>query len=103
MFLVFVILFFLCVTAVMLILSAALLGGCTPKDPFEGCSCITRLRIIDGAKQNWALDHHKTTNDVPTWYDIRGYLSRRGEIPVCPAGGVYTLGRVGEQPKCSYP
>ncbi len=89
--------------SLLLILAVVVIAGCRPKDPFEGCSCVARLRIIDGAKQNWGLDHHKTTNDIPTWDDIRPYLSRNGDIPACPSGGTYTLGRLDESPKCSYP
>jgi hypothetical protein len=65
--------------------------------------CINNLLNIDVAKQQWALENHKTTNDAPTWNDIRPYLGRgtAGEIPVCPNGATYILGRVGEPPKCS--
>jgi hypothetical protein len=67
--------------------------------------CIVRLRVLDGAKDEWALGHHKSTNDVPTWDDIRPYLPKRWSsepwgymtngIPYCPDGGYYILGRVG--------
>ena len=50
------------------------------------------------------IDHHKTTNDVVTWDDIRPYLSRKGRaLPICPAGGTYTLGPLSESPRCSIP
>jgi hypothetical protein len=64
-------------------------------------SCVTALRSIDGAKQAWAFEYHKTTNDVPTWDDLAkqsGWVGWRWE---CPEGGVYTIGRVGEDPICS--
>lgn len=61
-------------------------------------SCINLLRQIDGAKQRWAMEKNKTTNDVPTWEDILPYLIK-GES--CPQGGTYTLGRVGDLPTCS--
>lgn len=67
-------------------------------------NCRVHLMWIDADKQNWALDHHKSTNDVPTWEDIRPYLPRgkvEHEIPVCPQGGKYMIGRVAEKPKCS--
>ncbi len=87
-----------------IILVAAVIVGCKPRDPFEGNSCINRLRMIDGSKQQWMLEHQKTTNDVVTWDDIRPYLSREGKaIPACPAGGTYTLGRLSEPPTCSIP
>jgi hypothetical protein len=60
--------------------------------------CIDNLRIIDAAKQEWALDNKKTTNDVPTWNDI---LPMMRTMPICPDGGTYTIGRVGEPPTCS--
>ena len=69
-----------------------------PRNP-----CINILRCIDGATQTWAFDNGKTTSDAPTWDDIRPYLSRDGEIPSCPQGGRYTLGRKGTAPTCSYP
>jgi len=80
-----------------------LLAGCQhqPADSFAGYGCINRLRMIEGSKQQWMLENHKTTNDVPTWDDIRPYLNREGKIPSCPWGGTYTLGRMDEQPRCS--
>lgn len=70
--------------------------------------CINRLRQIEAAKEQWALEQNKTTNDVPTWGDLYAYLAgsftnsywTNGRL-VCPEGGVYTLGRVGELPSCS--
>ena len=65
-------------------------------------SCIAGLKAIDGAKQTWALEFHKTTNDVPTWADLTGGSSSIiGWRPECPNGGVYTIGRVGVYPACS--
>jgi hypothetical protein len=66
-------------------------------------SCINQLRQIDAAKQQWAIENKKTTNDVPTWNDIRPYIGHGvdGEILRCPAGGQYVLGHVGDPPKCS--
>jgi RNA polymerase sigma factor (sigma-70 family) len=68
-------------------------------------ACINNLRMIDSAKQQWALEFHKTANDTPTMDDIKPYLGRgpEGEIPVCPDGGVYIIGKVGEKPTCSIP
>src|SRR5665213_3176161 len=65
--------------------------------------CINNLRQLDAAKNQWMLDRGKTTNDMPTWDDIRPYLPERGsnKIPACPDGGVYTLGRMRQPPTCS--
>ncbi|MGO8679684.1 MAG: hypothetical protein ACLQU6_02035 [Limisphaerales bacterium] len=70
--------------------------------------CINRLRQIDGAKNEWALNYNKTSNDVPTWPDLYPFLGRdftnmwfTNGVPVCPDGGTYILGRVGKLPTCS--
>src|SRR6266705_5770531 len=60
--------------------------------------CINNLRQIDGAKQQWALENHKTTNDMPIWEDVRPYFKNG---IACPQGGTYILGRVDEPPRCS--
>ena len=59
---------------------------------------VNNLRQIDGVKQLWVVENHKTTNDVVVWEDIRPYLK---STLVCPRGGTYILGRVGESPRCS--
>lgn len=62
-------------------------------------SCVNNLRQLDGAKIQWALENHKTTNDIPTFADVAPYM----KLPLlCPQGGTYTVGRVDESPKCSF-
>lgn len=68
-------------------------------------ACMNNLRLIDGAKQSWALENNKKATDVPTWDDIQPYLGM-GKLkskPRCPSGGEYTIGPVGELPRCSIP
>ena len=60
--------------------------------------CINNLRRLDGAKMQWYLEKRKETNDIPTMADISQYVLA---VPICPAGGVYTLGRIDENPRCS--
>ena len=67
-------------------------------------ACANNLWHIQAAKERWALDKHKTTNDVPTWDDLRPYITPdhpMNVLPSCPDGGVYTIGRVGEPVRCS--
>ena len=61
-------------------------------------ACVSNLRNLDGATQQWALDNRKTTNDIPSWTDVRPYMS---ETLVCPQGGTYSLGRLDSPPGCS--
>ncbi len=61
-------------------------------------SCLKSLRQLADAKKNWALEHHKSPNDVPTWEDIRPYLK---DYYGCPIHGIHTLGPVCGPPTCS--
>lgn len=63
-------------------------------------ACVSNLRKIDGAKQQWALENRKTAQDQPTAQDLAPYF-RNNAAPICPAGGAYTLNRVAEAPVCS--
>jgi RNA polymerase sigma factor (sigma-70 family) len=80
-------------------------GLAAPEDPVatKQNACINNLRLIDAAKQQWALEFRKQTTDTPAVSDIKPYMGRgpQGEMPVCPDGGVYTIRSVGEPPICS--
>ena len=65
-------------------------------------TCIANLRLIYAAKQAWALEKGKTDTDIPTEQDLLPYL-KGGVFPVCPSGGAYTIGAVGQLPTCSIP
>jgi ABC-type transporter Mla subunit MlaD len=68
-------------------------------------ACINNLRLIDSAKQQWALEQRKQSTDTPAMSDLQPYIGRgpNGEMPACPDGGVYTFGTVGEKPVCTTP
>ena len=63
-------------------------------------ACINKLRQLDAAKQQWALEKNKTDTDVPTAQDLLPYL-KDGVFPTCPGGGIYSINAVGELPACS--
>jgi hypothetical protein len=66
-------------------------------------ACINNLRQIDAAKNEFALEKGKTNGTVVTEDDIKPYikLDADGNLPKCPSGGKYTIGKVGEKPTCS--
>ncbi|MBW8863911.1 MAG: hypothetical protein JF609_03120 [Verrucomicrobia bacterium] len=76
-------------------------------------ACINNMREIDAAKNKWMSEHNARTNDVVTLDDIKPYLVPYGEpngyikldahgnLPKCPLGGIYTIGKIGESPTCS--
>jgi len=67
-------------------------------------SCINNLRLIESAKEQWALENNKTNSENPQWEDISPYIGRRAEVMLkCPQGGAYNLQRVGLHPTCTYP
>jgi hypothetical protein len=67
-------------------------------------ACINNLRQLDAAKNQWALEQGKKTGDACTANDLKPYIRLiNGQLPKCPAGGTYTIGAIGETPKCSIP
>jgi hypothetical protein len=62
--------------------------------------CISNLRQIDAAKNQWALENNKALGVIPAEEDLLPYL-QNGVFPVCPSGGTYTIGAVGVPPTCS--
>jgi len=71
-------------------------------------ACISNLRIIDGAKGQWALEQHKQNTDIPGDTDIQPYVGRGsgGELPTCPNDSSqtfdtsYSPNSVGVKPVC---
>ena len=64
-------------------------------------SCISNLKQIDAAKEQWAMDNKMTTGDTPTWPgDLVGLDSYIKKEPECPSGGVYSVNGVGTDPLC---
>jgi hypothetical protein len=63
--------------------------------------CIKNLRMIDAAKAQFAFEHNATSGSELTESQIAPYLAG-GKLPICPAGGAYTIGRIGDLPTCSH-
>jgi hypothetical protein len=76
------------------------LAKAVPTDPVS--VCINQLRMIDGAKQTWALENKKQPTDVPTLADLTPYFPAGTQLN-CPAGGAYAINAVNTPPTCSIP
>jgi prepilin-type N-terminal cleavage/methylation domain-containing protein len=71
-------------------------------------ACISNLRYIDSAKQEWAFEQRKQDTDTPTGSDLQPYLGRTagGGLPSCPVDGAqsfttsYAPQSVGARPVC---
>jgi small-conductance mechanosensitive channel len=78
--------------------------GAAPVSPEQAnaLACVNNLRQIDGAKQQWALEHQKAGSALMTQADLLPYL-KGNVMPACPAGGVYSLNPVSVPPICNIP
>jgi type II secretory pathway pseudopilin PulG len=66
--------------------------------------CIDNLRMIDGAKQQWALEQGKTGSAVPAGSDIQPYLGRgSGSLPVCPTDPAQSFNTSYQMHDCQTP
>src|SRR5687768_4574217 len=64
-------------------------------------ACMSNLKQIDGAAQQWALENRKTSTDTYALASITDYL-KGSTIPTCPAGGTYAAGAtVANNPTCT--
>jgi prepilin-type N-terminal cleavage/methylation domain-containing protein len=66
-------------------------------------ACINNMRQIDAAVNEWALEKGQKTGDGPATLtsDLTPYikLNSASSIPPCPAGGSYSVGKVGDTPQ----
>jgi prepilin-type N-terminal cleavage/methylation domain-containing protein len=62
-------------------------------------ACISNLKQIDGAKEQWALEKKLAPGAAAVESEINAYIKNGG--PICPASGTYTYGPVGTDPTCS--
>jgi prepilin-type N-terminal cleavage/methylation domain-containing protein len=71
-------------------------------------ACINNLRLIDSAKQQWALEQKQAPTATPQGTDLQAYLGRgsAGELPSCPVDPQssfttsYTPNNIGTPPVC---
>jgi uncharacterized protein YlxW (UPF0749 family) len=78
-------------------------GGLDTQQAQATAACINNLRMIDGARQQWALEYKKASTDTATWADVTPYLKNAEQSSNCPAGGTYSLNILSVEPTCSIP
>src|SRR5215469_3469910 len=59
-------------------------------------ACVSNLKQIDSAKEQWAMDNKQTTGATPGQTDLYGVYTK--ETPSCPSNGTYTINGVGTNP-----
>jgi prepilin-type N-terminal cleavage/methylation domain-containing protein len=67
-------------------------------------TCISNLRQLNSALQQWATQNSKVSSDTVLLTDLQPYikLQKNGTaLPSCPASGIYSVTIVGNAPRCS--
>lgn len=64
---------------------------------------LNNLRLLDGAKQTWALEANASVNAIPSPAQVAPYFGRGGTVetdfsPIAMPGVKYVVGKVGETP-----
>lgn len=62
--------------------------------------CSANLQRIAAAKRSWAAQTKPELSATAQPADLAPFL-KAGKLPICLAGGTYTLGAVNEPPRCS--
>lgn len=63
-------------------------------------ACLNNLRLIEAAKEEWAMATNAADNAVTTDNDITPYLAGR-KMPTCRGGGTYTTNPLNTKASCS--
>jgi prepilin-type N-terminal cleavage/methylation domain-containing protein len=63
-------------------------------------SCVSNLKQIDSAKEQFAMDTRLTTGAAVATTNLYGSTAYIRSEPKCPSGGAYTPGNVGTAPTC---
>jgi len=89
-------------TGCVALLASGVSGFIQARNTASVASCVNNLRLIDAAKQQWALEAAGQRTPQPAWEDLRPYLGRiEGTLPACPEGGRYQIGTWTNLPACS--
>ena len=69
-------------------------------------ACVSNLRQIDSAKEQWAMDYRQAAGSTGLGTDMSlicgsGTSTYVKSTPVCPSSGTYTINNIGTDPTCS--
>ncbi len=70
--------------------------------PASTPACVAYLHLIDGAKEQWALENKKSRGSVVDVAGVNQYI-KGGMALMCPNGGKYEYGKVDQKPTCTVP
>ena len=64
-------------------------------------SCVSNLKQVEAAKEQWAMDNKAAASATPAMTDLVGSTAYIKATPVCPSSGTYTVGAMTADPACS--
>ncbi len=88
-----------------LIATIAIPGMMRARSRAQENTCMDNLRLIDAAKQQWALESKALSTATPTAVQITPYLGRPGlgSLPKCPGDPLQTFATSYQVNDCSTP
>ena len=84
-----------------LLAAIAIPGFQKAREASQENACVNNLRVIEGAKDQYAIENNVGTGATPPLGQLYGDSNFVKKTPNCPAGGNYTIGAVGTDPTCS--
>jgi len=88
----------LAVAAMVMILASLMLPALSrAKSKAQKTTVLNNLRLLDGAKQQWALENNKPADAAPTLGELKPYMGRGGSGISSIAGESYVPGKVSEK------
>lgn len=63
-------------------------------------TCISNLRQIDSAKEQWAIENNQSDGATPNQAALQPYI-RGTNVWTCPAGGTISINAIGTNPTCT--
>ena len=64
-------------------------------------ACVSILKQIEAAKEQWAMDNKASATATPAMTDLVGSAAYIKATPACPSSGTYTVGSMSANPSCS--
>lgn len=64
-------------------------------------ACINNLRMIEAAKEQWALAKKKSQGEAAVTSEVMEYIKNPTASTNCPAGGTVAFGVVGTNATCT--
>ncbi len=91
------------VTLIGLLLGIAAPNYVKARENTRAACCLANLKMIEAAKEQWALENRAPSSATPTETDLYGSGAYLQNTPSCPSGGTYTIGALSTRPTCKYP